>query len=564
MSDLKYRKQDAEETTIPSGTNAMPSSNQSDFDGYHKWLGIPKSKSRSYYDILAIALDEEDHDVIRAAVEQRRHFVESKRGEGHDDDVAEILYQINEAEVTLLNEELRHEYDRRMALFERRQKNRQVDPMAASTRLKSRPGRVVGEDNGFVATFAGLVGVICVAFAMVAWFSFRLPWSKPEQQPDPAPVAVEQPVVPIPQHVAQELVVPQHQPVDIPDVTIRPVKEPSLPKAPATVDESMTLEELAQVPTPQANVWTVELDSSGKQLLSCGDRSLMLWDFRAGFENVSPTILCMNNQSVGTIASASFLDNTDRVVTSHGNGEMRLWDTRQRPPKVGKVFKKFPNPWPKLTVSPDGSKLLAWDGKLGEAVLWKNDNGKLIHLADMSFESRIVSASFSPDSKTLAVGREGAGTTTLWDCTVRHPKNVRTLAYAGSNSSGSGVCFSSDGRKLAVIVGTSIQVFALEGESDGPVVLNDATHGFTKLMFSKDCSHIFSASHAHPTIGMQNAICIWSLNWKQKTQTIEKEGGMNDSLSLSRDGTVLVSGGELPGRGGLIRVWRVVHEEPDQ
>jgi uncharacterized protein (TIGR03067 family) len=188
----------------------MSRSNQSDFDGYHKWLGIPKSKSRSYYDILALSLDEEDHDVIQAAVEQRRHFVESKRGEGHDDVVAEILYQINEAEVTLLNEELRREYDRRMALFEKRRKNRQIDPMAASTRFKSRPGRVVGEDNGFVATFAGLVGVICLAFAIMAWFSFKLPWQKQEQQTDPTPIAqAEEPAIAVSQ--------PQPIPVQAPE-----------------------------------------------------------------------------------------------------------------------------------------------------------------------------------------------------------------------------------------------------------------------------------------------------------------------------------------------------------
>ena len=59
-----------------------------------------------------------------------------------------------------------------MALFEKRRKNRQVDPNA--TRSKSRPGRTVGEDNGFVQTFAGLVGVICVAFAAMTWFSYRV------------------------------------------------------------------------------------------------------------------------------------------------------------------------------------------------------------------------------------------------------------------------------------------------------------------------------------------------------------------------------------------------------
>ena len=44
-----------------------------EFDGYRKWLGITnKNRLPTHYELLGIMLDEEDHDVIRAAVEQRR------------------------------------------------------------------------------------------------------------------------------------------------------------------------------------------------------------------------------------------------------------------------------------------------------------------------------------------------------------------------------------------------------------------------------------------------------------------------------------------------------------
>ncbi len=59
---------------------------------------------------------------------------------------SEILYRIGEAEATLLNDEMRRDYDRRLNLFEKRRKNRQVDPFASPSRVKSRPGRTVGED----------------------------------------------------------------------------------------------------------------------------------------------------------------------------------------------------------------------------------------------------------------------------------------------------------------------------------------------------------------------------------------------------------------------------------
>ena len=121
------------------------------FDPYHKWLGIPKERQPpNVYELLAISLNEEDPDVIRAAVEQRRRFIESKRGEGREAAVGEILYQIGEAEVTLLDPAMRRDYDRRVGLFEKRRRARRIDPNAPRARVESRPGRTAGEDRGTV------------------------------------------------------------------------------------------------------------------------------------------------------------------------------------------------------------------------------------------------------------------------------------------------------------------------------------------------------------------------------------------------------------------------------
>ena len=191
--------------------NATVRGNQDDFDGYRKWLGITsKSRPPSHYELLKISLDEDDDDVIKAAAEQRRHYVESQRGQGYDDSVAEIVYRIHEAEITLLNSEMRREYDRQLGLFEKRRKNRQVDPFAPVPRIKSRPGPTVGEDNGIVKTFAGIVAVLCIAFAGMAIFAFKvLPWSKQPQNGDYAanqsPLRTAQPVANEIQPNAKEL-----------------------------------------------------------------------------------------------------------------------------------------------------------------------------------------------------------------------------------------------------------------------------------------------------------------------------------------------------------------------
>jgi hypothetical protein len=177
-----------------------------DFDGYRKWLGITnKRRLPTHYELLSISLDEDDPEVIHAAAEQRRHFVESKRGGGHDGVVTEILYRISEAETTLLNNEMRRGYDRKLDLFQKRQKNRQIDPHASRSRIRSRPGPTVGEGTGFVSTFAGILVVFCVAIAVMTWFSFQLPWFKAAEQAEaapvaqvPAPVAAPAQVAPVP------------------------------------------------------------------------------------------------------------------------------------------------------------------------------------------------------------------------------------------------------------------------------------------------------------------------------------------------------------------------------
>lgn len=169
-----------------------------DFDGYRKWLAIPEAKlPPTHYQLLGVSLDEEDPEVICAAAEQRRHYVGSKRGEGHDAAVTEIVYRINEAEATLLDPEMRRDYDRQMRLFEKRRKKRQVDPFASRSDGTS-PSRLgPAQGTGILKTFAGIMVVIVLGFGVMAWFSFQLPWSMKPKPVEVAPIAapVQRPVL---------------------------------------------------------------------------------------------------------------------------------------------------------------------------------------------------------------------------------------------------------------------------------------------------------------------------------------------------------------------------------
>lgn len=219
----------------------MARSNQDDFDGYRKWLGISNQKRLpTHYELLAISLDEDDPDVIQAAAEQRRHYVESKRGEGHDDLVTEIHYRIDEAESTLLNTALRRDYDRKMNLFEKRRKNRQVDPVARRSR-RIRGGRAVGESGGVIKTFAGIMAIVCVAFGGMAWFGSRIQ-SKPAIAP----------AVPAPAQFAQ-------QPVAVIKVQEQPIKQ-------AEPDESKDNATSIAMKAIQGEWLCVAAEQAGKQI----------------------------------------------------------------------------------------------------------------------------------------------------------------------------------------------------------------------------------------------------------------------------------------------------------
>jgi hypothetical protein len=175
----------------------MAKRSNDDFDGYRKWLGIPKDRRPpTFYELLAISLDEDDNEVIRTAVTNRRQIVESRRGEGHDDQVKEILYQITEAEYTLLDDALRRDYDQDLGLFMKRRRNRRVNPFPSHIRVQSRPGPSVGENPDTARTFFYISGTLAVLFCLVALLSFQLPWGVPNRPAAPA-VAGNNPPPPV-------------------------------------------------------------------------------------------------------------------------------------------------------------------------------------------------------------------------------------------------------------------------------------------------------------------------------------------------------------------------------
>jgi hypothetical protein len=86
------------------------------FDPYHKWLGIPKpQRPPTYYQLLGIAPDETDLEVIKeAAIRQTTHVRAYQIGP-HAVECTQLLNEIAQARQILLNPAKRQEYDRKLA-----------------------------------------------------------------------------------------------------------------------------------------------------------------------------------------------------------------------------------------------------------------------------------------------------------------------------------------------------------------------------------------------------------------------------------------------------------------
>ena len=439
-----------------SDRNIMMSDNHDDFDGYRKWLGITsKVRPPSHYELLKISLDEDDDDVIQSAAEQRRHYVESKRGSGHDDLVGEILMRIDEAEITLLNYNLRREYDRQLDLFEKRRKSRKVDPNATTTVFESRPGRSIGEDNGILKTFAGIVAVLCVAFAAMAVFSFKiLPWSKQAEQTDATAVAA--PVV-----VPAPAIAPVQASADAPKVLVE-----IPPNLVDMVDANERLPE--QVPVRQFDdradeplifkrhtgaVWSVAFSPDGKlavsgqgNILGEGESGkpkeylILLWDVETGKE------LKRFSGHTETVRTLAFSPNGLQIVSGSWDKTIRLWDVKSG--KETQFIKGHMSPITGgITFTADGNRILS--GSVDKtARMWDVRTGK--ELKSFAAKGEVHCISLSPDGLRLLTGeiqvndKKSNTVMSLWD--IESGNLLRR--FSGLKGGMNTLTFSPDGRRI--------------------------------------------------------------------------------------------------------------------
>lgn len=147
-----------------------------EFDPYYRWLGIAKKfRPPSYYQLLGVSVTESDRGLIESAMKRQQTHVLQYRGTQYDEIAARLLFEIELAATTLLSPQLRREYDLTL-------KSKRI-PWEIWRRGKAQgpaynPSTPVGEGAEIVRSFAGVMSVILLGFAIMAAISFNLPWQK--------------------------------------------------------------------------------------------------------------------------------------------------------------------------------------------------------------------------------------------------------------------------------------------------------------------------------------------------------------------------------------------------
>src|SRR5262249_49270908 len=117
---------------------------RSGFDPYRKWLGIPADQCPpTYYQILGIAPDEQDAEIIEEAALRQTAHVRTYQAGPHAEEGKKLLGEIALARATLLKPQKRRAYDASLGAG---RKNGNA-PSETSVRAKPRETRRLEKDE---------------------------------------------------------------------------------------------------------------------------------------------------------------------------------------------------------------------------------------------------------------------------------------------------------------------------------------------------------------------------------------------------------------------------------
>jgi WD40 repeat protein len=294
--------------------------------------------------------------------------------------------------------------------------------------------------------------------------------------------------------------------------------------------------------------------SPGGEFLACKSKgtTIRLYETKTGkvvhtLRGQAYSVSCLAFSPDGNLlASGEYDDAPDRDLPDNKPHTAYLWDVR-----TGKLLHKLPgheNNILSVTFSPD-SKTLAVTGSFYQVRLWDTATGKaLSRMGDSRTAYREVA--FSPDRKTLAMSF--LRTVVLWDMATS--RQLRVVGEANLFTHFSPLAFSADGKVLAGVAedASSLVLFDVATGKELPVHPGHRK-AVVRAIASPDGKVVATAS-------LDGTIRLWDITSGKELRRFGDGKNQLFELLFTPDGKTLISGGEggdLDDRCYTIRLWDV-------